>query len=418
MISRSNVFQTLVQRLGPSFSKLITKFTNFPAMSSNSSTSANNTLKDSSKLELLTALRSLESYAINTKKTNDRRRKLFKLMTWRQQKLCEDVGYLQKLKRIDVSVQMNQFFLKAVSKHSFETFGLSFQDYHLLKDHDSPTQTSSSNYRVIESLGHFTRDWTAEGEVEIKPVWDYVRTQVDKLVKPQDRAKTCVVVPGSGLGRIAHELASYGSETERFGAVHAIEYSGLMHICNRFMYSSPENSSQSKNYEIYPYVHSCSNFYDSQSQFKSSHFSTMNQPKNLHLNHEDFRYFSLQNNYENIVVVSVFFMDTAENLVDYMDAIQSLTVPSKKNGVKNGYWINVGPLKYGSAAQVELNADEFALLRKGMGWKDVDNVKTVQEPNKYGENGLVGYITHRESMWQGYYGLNMYTSVRSENTCK
>ena len=103
-------------------------------------------------------------------------------------------------------------------------------------------------------------------------------------------------------------------------------------------------------------------------------------------------------------MVTAFFMDTAENLIDYMDTINELT--RGKNGVKNGYWINVGPLKYGTAARVELNAEEFAHLRKKMGWQDIDNRISLDE------NQLVGYTTDKESLWQGYYGLAMWASER------
>ncbi|KAK6459190.1 putative trehalase N2227-like protein [Scheffersomyces xylosifermentans] len=428
MISRTSIFQSLVQRAGPKFSKLIYGISERAGphkdrFSSSVSTNVKGrekfeSLSQTSKLELLTAIKSLESYAINTKKTNDRRRKLFKLMSWRQQKLCEDVGYLSKLKRIDNAIHINQVFLKDVAQYSFEKNGLSFQDFELLKDNESPSQISSTNYRVIESLGHYLRDWSPEGESEITPVWDYVRKQLDLKIPPHERPKTCVIVPGSGLGRIAHEIANHGDPTEKFAAVHAVEYSGLMHVCNNFIYAASDDLENSKPYELYPHIHSCSNFYDTASQFKPTTIEPhTTKPLNLHLNHDDFRYFSLPNRekYEYIVVVSIFFMDTAENLVDYMDAVHDLATPTKKSNLKNGYWINIGPLKYGSAAQVELNADEFAMLRKNMGWRDSSHVKSIQKPDEFGNIGLVGYITHKESMWQGYYGLNMWTSARKEN---
>lgn len=371
-------------------------------------------ISEHSRIEILSAIKSLQAYSANTKNVNDRRKRLFKMMTWRQQKLCEDVGYLKKLTKIEQSISYNQKILSAIADGAVKKFGISYEDFNLLKGSNS-SNTSSTNYRVIEALGHYIRDWSPDGEAELKPMMKYITEQLNRVIPVQERLKTCVIIPGSGLGRIAHEIANIGSDNEaRFGAVHAIEYSGLMHLCNEFIYSSENDE---KDYDLFPYIHSCSNFIDSTSQFRSSIVhSGQIKPENLALNHEDFRYFEVPNKseFENIVVVSAFFIDTAENLVSYLDTIQELTTPHKKNSIKNGYWINIGPLKYGTAAQVELNSDELKMIRKAMGWKDLNSTNSLDSS----DNQLVGYMTDKQSMWQGYYGLTMWNAARKENSRK
>lgn len=217
------------------------------------------------------------------------------------------------------------------------------------------------------------------------------------------------------MGRIAHNIANLGKETgSQFASVHAVEYSGLMSMCNSYIYSGSDKAllPSSLAAEIFPYIHTSSNFVQSSSQFRTSQISCLvDKPDNLHLNIDDFRYFSISDSskYENVVVLSVFFVDTAENLIEYLDTIKDLT--SNKN-VKNGYWINIGPLKYGSAAQVELTAEELAKVRLAMGWKDLHYANSIENEK---DDGLVGYITDKKSMWQGYYGLSMWTSARKEN---
>ncbi|KAK6461423.1 N2227-like protein-domain-containing protein [Scheffersomyces coipomensis] len=433
MISRTNLFQSFIQNSVPYFSKLIDRIvglqaTSLPKLSSSKGPGYDKflALSDNSQLEILTAVKSLQAYATNSKKTNDRRRKLFKLMTWRQQKLCEDIGYLDKLKKIDTSIQSNQSFLNAIADKSVTDFGLSYHDFEKLKNDSSSNQTSSTNYRVIEAIGHYLRDWNVEGFSELNPILKYVRQQLDATVPVNMREKTCIVIPGSGLGRVAHEVAKFGSEKGEptFGAVYGVEYSGLMHACNQFIYadkSSDNKTSTAKTFELFPHVHSCSNLYDTASQFRKEKVQQLtSKPDNLHLSHEDFRYFKIDtpNKFENIIVVSVFFIDTAENLINYLDAIHSLTTPnSRNNNIKRGHWINVGPLKYGSAAQVELNADELKQIRAKMGWVDKD-YKSSLHSNQITENGLVGYVTDKSSMWQGYYGLTMWNSARKENSTK
>jgi hypothetical protein len=416
MLSRTKYFQSLVRAIEPKLSSLADLASAvLPRMgipSDDGSASRFDELSSTSQFELLSAVKSIQQYSINSKKLNDRRRRLFKLMSWRQQKLCDDAGYSRRLNKIDVAINRNQDFLNRVSTFALETYKLEHHHFDNLRQGTS--NSSSLNYRVIESLGHFVRDWCEEGSAELDFLISKVVSDLNRVIPLQQRSRTCIVVPGSGLGRIAHEVAVLGlGPDERFGAVHAVEYSGLMHLCNSYVYAA---DGQEPN--ISAHIHGSSNIVATLSQFRTSRVKwPQSRPNNLELHHEDFRYFKVPNAdlFDNVVVVSVFFMDTAENIVEYMDAIQGLTSPSRRNSIKRGYWINLGPLKYGSASQAELTAEELAQVRRAMGWIDVDYANTIEHPHEYANNGLVGYITDRQSMWQGFYGLSTWTAGRKEN---
>lgn len=371
-------------------------------------------LLESSKSELVEALRSLDSYGSNSRNYNARRRKLFLMMSWRQQKLCEEVGYNKKLRKIDGHIDKNQAVFNKIVEGAKSHYGLSYRDFDTVKK--PKNNSSSSNYRVVEALGHFTRDWAPEGQAEIGPMLSYIRDHLDKIVPPEEAKDTCIVLPGSGLGRVAHEVALH----QDYGGVYAVEFSGLMHACNQFLYSKVKEEHEAeppKSHALYPYIHTCSNFVHTNSQFREVNIPNgVERPSNLHTVLDDFRYFSIDGKYKNVVVISVFFIDTAENLIDYFDVINQLTTPLTRSAVKNGYWINVGPLKYGTAAQVELNADEISQVRRKTGWIDVDAQTTLDNRSSpYSDNGVLGYITDKESLWQGYYGLSMWTSAQKEN---
>lgn len=350
-------------------------------------------------------MKSLDAYLKNSKNVNARRSRLFKMLSWRQQKMCEDAGYLEKLKQIDHCIDKNQHIMDDLIYCAKANYGLTYRDFSLLDAEKSLPNTSSTNYRVVEALTHFVRDWSDQGALEREPIMDFVKSELQRVIPKEEAAETCVVIPGSGLGRVAHEVASFMD----FGAVYAVEFSGLMHACNQYIYLKKNGTS------FYPYVHSCLNFMKALSQFRERSLPTPEQPQNLTLLLDDFRYFTIPNRdrYKNVVVVSVFFVDTAENFMDYLDVISQLTSPSKRNPVKNGYWINVGPLKYGTAAQVELTAEEIQVLRKRMGWLDSKVVNTLH--TKY---PVVGYITDTESMWQGFYGLAMWSAAQQKNVRK
>jgi hypothetical protein len=62
------------------------------------------------------------------------------------------------------------------------------------------------------------------------------------------------------------------------------------------------------------------------------------------------------------VLVTHFFIDTARNLMSYFETIHRLLKPG-------GYWINFGPLLYGTGPFVQLSLDEIIMVVEGMGFE-------------------------------------------------
>lgn len=70
-------------------------------------------------------------------------------------------------------------------------------------------------------------------------------------------------------------------------------------------------------------------------------------------------------------VVTLFFIDTARNLVSYFETIHRLLKDSSDHGSagNSGLWLNVGPLLYGSAPYVQLSLEEIIRLSEAMGFE-------------------------------------------------
>ncbi|KAI5963774.1 uncharacterized protein KGF55_002654 [Candida pseudojiufengensis] len=407
MVSRTSMFRSIVEHAHNSIKGKTSALKNIPN-TTGSNYSKFDQLTNGQKIEVLSAIKSLKSYETNSKGVNERRKELFKKMSWTQQNLGEKVGYLQKLKSIDKAIDTNQKFIDDVANYAVSNYGVSQKDFELLENESS--NSSGNNYRVIEALGHYTRDWTPNNiSLELLPIFEYIASQLEMLIDYRQKKDTVLVFPGSGLGRLAYEFAKWD-----YGAVYSVENSGLMNLFVDFNYSN-----NTKPYTIHPYIHTNSDFYNTKSQLRTFEYKPIgetNKPESLHIAQKDFTQFEIpdRDKYKNVVIVSVFFLDTAENLFNYLDTIGKLAKPS--GNVERGYWINAGPLKYGSAAQVELNADELAEARKNLGWVDAQSVYTIYDPLSLGnKTGLVGYLTDKESMWQGYYGLNLFTTSRKEN---
>ena len=77
------------------------------------------------------------------------------------------------------------------------------------------------------------------------------------------------------------------------------------------------------------------------------------------------------------VVTTLFFIDTARNLLRYFETIKTALKPG-------GLWINVGPLLYGSAPFIELSLDEILAVCKVMGFE------FIQTDNRWGNLTIPG----------------------------
>lgn len=73
-------------------------------------------------------------------------------------------------------------------------------------------------------------------------------------------------------------------------------------------------------------------------------------------------------------VVTCFFLDTANNIVSYLEAIFSILKPGS-------YWINIGPLLYhysdSAELSLELTLDQVLYAAKSIGFEIIES-KTVQ----------------------------------------
>ena len=65
------------------------------------------------------------------------------------------------------------------------------------------------------------------------------------------------------------------------------------------------------------------------------------------------------------IVITYFFIDTARNLMSYFDTIKKILKPG-------GYWINLGPLLYGTGPFVQLTLEEIVQVTEDMGFEYLD----------------------------------------------
>ncbi|QLG70712.1 hypothetical protein HG535_0A06540 [Zygotorulaspora mrakii] len=255
---------------------------------------------------------------------------------------------------------------------------------------NSPSKQST----VVEALGHLCRDWSSSFECERNPLNDFVHKRLQVSLKPSSDQDTLVIVPGAGVGQLAQSIAHKFPHCK----VDSIEWSALMYVFNQFALDHPYDL------DISPFSQYYSGHVDPESQTRQVQVNLKDviRPANLNVLWGDFRQYTTNDKqYKKIFVCTAFFIDTAENLFEYFQAIEEFT-----NYCDELHWINIGPLKYGTRPLVQFTVSELKDLRRIRGWED----KCEEVVNDYNKK-LNGYMTDYESLYQGYYGLLKFHSV-------
>lgn len=268
----------------------------------------------------------------------------------------------------------------------------------MLKSEGVSNSKNTPIMRINESLSHICRDWSPAFHQELNPIISYIESQLASIPNINSK-KNMLVIPGCGVGYIPYYFAKRYPNLQ----VQSIEWSNFMYICNQFVLNHGEDI------EISPFNQYYSNQTNLNNQTRSMSIPLRQiKTNNVEINNltslwGDFRNYIpnvTESQVDNIIVVSVYFLDTAENVFQYLESIESL----RQYCGQNLHWINVGPLKYGTRPLVQFNVEELCQLRQLRGWEDLNTQIDQKQPS------LNGYLTDTESLYQGFYGLNKFHS--------
>ncbi|KAG6889294.1 hypothetical protein C0992_005710 [Termitomyces sp. T32_za158] len=226
--------------------------------------------------------------------------------------------------------------------------------------------------RVREALKHFVRDWSTYGATErermFRPILDIL-----KAVDVSERLGKRILVPGSGLGRLAWEISQLGYDTT------ANELSFFMNLAFRFLLSSATTTTTNE-HTLRPYAHWFSHQRSNESLFRTIHFpdAIPRLSPTFHLVEGDFLTLKAPSNISSRFIwsksdpaicevgydyiITLFFIDTSPNVLATMEHIYALLRPG-------GTWINLGPLLWASGyAGIELSLDEVIRAVEAIGF--------------------------------------------------
>ncbi|KAG6826998.1 hypothetical protein H0H92_013613 [Tricholoma furcatifolium] len=276
-------------------------------------------------------------------------------------RLGNTIGYQEKLDTLKLVTDLNASITESIAELAASEFELGEPDF-----------GNGDIGRVRESLKHFIRDWSSEGTMEreriFQPILDVLRA-----VDGPERSGKRILVPGSGLGRLAWEISQLGYDTT------ANELSFFMNLAFRFLLS-PKTTTAAEEHVLRPYAHWFSHQRSNDSLFRAIRFPDVvpRLRSTFRLVEADFLTLKPPSNPDKFIwaksdpnlrdsgydyIVTLFFIDTSLNVFATLEHIHTLLRPG-------GTWINLGPLLWtsGGYAKVELSLDEVIHAAEEIGF--------------------------------------------------
>ncbi|KKZ64920.1 hypothetical protein EMCG_09154 [[Emmonsia] crescens] len=278
--------------------------------------------------------------------THRRRQAFYALPSAHWQMLAKPpFSILDNLNQVDDAIDANAEIAAAILSFGLEAFRLPANP-DANDDHKNwhDTAMGPDIGKAHSTIRQFYRDWSAEGVLEREACYTPVMTDLEELFGSQPHIK--VLVPGAGLGRLVFDLCAAGYCAEG----NEISYHQLLASNWALNHTSKANE-----YPLYPFALQFSNLKSRKQQLKkvmipdvhpaSVIAAQINGPDNgrgmgsMSMSAADFvvQYTSPSQRATFHAVATVFFIDTAPNLIRYIETIRNCLQPG-------GYWINVGPL--------------------------------------------------------------------------
>ncbi|XP_029471910.1 carnosine N-methyltransferase isoform X2 [Rhinatrema bivittatum] len=258
----------------------------------------------------------------------NRTERQFRSLSANQQKLLPQ--FLPHLDKIRKCIDHNQQILQAIVNDCMNMF--ENKDY---ADDGKKIVMPASTFdmdKLKSTIKQFIRDWSEAGRAERHSCYQPIINEVQRNFPREkyDVSKVNVLVPGAGLGRLAWEIANLGYSCQ------GNEWSLFMLFSSNFVLN---RCSQVNSFKLYPWIHQFSNNRRSADQIRPINFPDVNPHSlptsvNFSMTAGDFQEIYTERDVWDCIA-TCFFIDTAHNVIDYIDTVWKILKPG-------GIWINLG----------------------------------------------------------------------------
>jgi hypothetical protein len=257
-----------------------------------------------------------------------------------------------------------------------------------------------TQYRVEEALYHYMRDWSTDGYHEREVPHEYILRELERNFPDREGRKegpVKILLPGSGLGRLSHGIGGLDNVE-----VTACEYSAHMRIAYRYL----EQLQMTQKAVVHPYIDGWSHQPTTKELIHPVEFPdvSVNASKVLLVEGDFTKEFVNQTAHYD-AIVTLFFIDTAKNVMEYLDTMSKVLKPG-------GLWINLGPLLY-YEAYVEFALDDLLAIAEEFGFEflDVDEEwgpLTLKEHKA--RSRQIGYLFNERSLRRNTYMAQLWAA--------
>jgi len=342
------------------------------------------------------------AYPIYSLREVDRVQANFGTLSASHKKLMK-YDYMERVKNLKSAVMKNASFIYSVVSPHRDLF-----EWTKLKSgqevfKEIPTSIKNRS-KMRSTLRSIVRDWAKEGQRErdscYKPLIDAIIQHYPKPIT-EEGDRVTVLVPGCGLGRLVFEFAQKGY------AAQGNEFSYFMLLSSNFILNSTAHTEE---LELQPFIHSWSNVYDAKDplqKFKIPDVWPGSLPQNSDFSMVAGEFIEVYGHHTDRwwSVATCFFLDTANNVMRYVETIWSILKPG-------GVWANFGPLLYHYAElEGECSID--------LSWEELRHVITqmgFQITHEEFKDSL--YASEPKSMMNVVYTCIFFTAVKPELTEK
>lgn len=253
----------------------------------------------------------------------------------------------QTFRDVDDAIDSNADIAEAILQAGLSMYGIDPDD-----DSWKHQATPRDMDKARSTIRQLFRDWSEQGTRELEAAFGPIKKLLDEFLPHEadseptvGRYRNRILVPGAGLGRLVFDLIALGYTVEG----NEISYHQL--IASNYILNCTQQAGQ---HTLYPWALAFSNHRKRSDQLRAVKIPHVNLAAELESTSRDsephysermsmsagdfcviYRQPQQANTFDS--VVTCFFIDTAPNVINYIETIRNCLTPG-------GIWINVGPL--------------------------------------------------------------------------
>ncbi|KAF0316965.1 hypothetical protein GQ607_015762 [Colletotrichum asianum] len=290
------------------------------------------------------AITSFEKYSLLAERVLQRKHARYSKQSSAQKALSNKLGYPAHFEKARQGIDVNAQFTEQVAQIARAHYPIDPQA--ALEDHED------AEFGL--------------GKKERQAVFPPVLAGLEQHFGENGNGKK-VLVPGSGMGRLASDIADLGYDV----TANELDYGSILayHLLTN-------HTSSLHQHTLHPFVTKWTHQANPSSRCSAVTVPDHWPNKTVKLVEGDFlETFPEKKQFD--AVVTLFFIDISNNVIDFLSNIHRLLKPG-------GVWVNLGPLKWGTHTALQLSAEEVLQLADLLGF-DTDHASRKSIDSLYAD---------------------------------